>query len=52
MAMGKTYSIRGTYSPKIRLPLPAKAGRPQTTKKGAKGYDRKRDKMQAQRELG
>jgi hypothetical protein len=49
--MSRTFTIRGTYRPKIRLPLPAKAGRPQTTKKGAKGYDRNRDKAQTWREL-
>lgn len=48
--MSKTFTIRGTYRPKIRLSLPLKAGRPQTIKKGAKGYDRNRDKSQARRE--
>ena len=30
--------------PKLRLPLPPRPGRPQGTKKGKKGYDRRREK--------
>lgn len=29
---------------KIRFPVPKKASRPMSTKKGKRGYDRKRDK--------
>jgi hypothetical protein len=34
---------------RMRLPLPAKAGRPQTTPKGLKGYDRKNAKREISR---
>ena len=48
--MGRTFTIRGTYRPKIRLPLPRQVGRPQTTKHGAKGYDRNKAKATVRRE--
>lgn len=34
---------------RMRLPLPSKAGRPQTTPKGLKGYDRKNAKREISR---
>ena len=45
--MGKTYKVRCTYTPKVRLPLPKQTGGPQSTKHGARGYDRKREKQQS-----
>ncbi|MFA6042867.1 MAG: hypothetical protein WCV85_05890 [Patescibacteria group bacterium] len=36
-----------TKKPTTRIPLPAKKGKPQTTKKGKRGYDRKRERSNA-----
>jgi hypothetical protein len=30
--------------PSVRIPIPLRPGRPHSTKKGKKGYDRKKDK--------
>jgi len=35
-----------------RIPLPPKTSRPQTTKKGERGYDRKREKRDILKEGG
>ena len=35
----------------VRLPLPKQKGGPQTTKKGAKGYNRKRNKARLQKQI-
>lgn len=36
---------------RIRKPLPGKAGGPMTTKKGKKGYDKRRDRAVPEDEL-
>jgi len=35
----------------IRIPLPGRTGRPLSTRKGKKGYDRKRAKEEAKQEV-
>ena len=37
--------------PKIRVPLPGKAGGPMSGKKGDKGYNRKKEKEKLRREV-
>ena len=34
----------------VRIPLPQQLGGPQSSKKGARGYDRKREKQEFRRE--
>jgi len=35
---------RRNKKPKVRIPIPIRLERPHSTKKGKKGYDRKKDK--------
>jgi hypothetical protein len=35
---------------RVRLPLPKKPGRPMSTPKGKKGYDRKREREEIERD--
>lgn len=53
MAVGKMdRGKKGASKSLGRIPLPRKAGHPQTTKKGKHGYNRKREKKRTDKEEG